>query len=136
MWGETFSLKKCKFWYFLPCFFSIFIPKFANFYNLPPKKLILTIFSQKRAILKNFHFWNWKIWAKIFLPTGEKNQFLAEYSPMYVLWPFKQLLGQFMHGCTVFPVVKVLKILQTQFLVIFKCQLEALRMVFWKNGRM
>ena len=52
--------------------------------------------------------------GKNFFAHWGKNQFLAEYSPMYVLWPFKQLLGQFMHGCTVFPVVKVLKILPSK----------------------
>ena len=64
--GGNFSPQKCKFWYFLPYFFPILSPKFANFAIFLQKMLILTIFSQKSAILKNFPLLKVKNMGKVF----------------------------------------------------------------------
>ena len=53
--GETLTPQIANFDTFYPkkCIFSIFNPEFLNFWNYPPKMLILTILSQKSAILTN-----------------------------------------------------------------------------------
>ena len=102
--GGNFNPKKCKFWYFTP--------KFAKFCNLYPKRckfwqffpqimLILTISSQKSAILDNFPLLKVKNMGKFF------HNFYARQGKSRFFWQIIHLcLGP--RVCTFAPSTKVL----------------------------